>query len=213
MKNFNILIGAGGHAKVILDILSSKQIKIDLIVAPKIDKSYEPFKKIEHHENDDKVLDYQATEVSLINGLGFIPGDNKRKYIYEKFTDIGYKFLTIISNDAIISETATICNGVQIFPGSIINANSYVGSNSIINSGSIIGHDSKMGDNSHIAPGATIAGNVVCEDDVFIGAGATIINDLLIGRGSLIGAGSMVNKNILSESKVFAAKPLVTEKS
>ena len=138
------LIGAGGHAKTIMDIMNSQGIQVDAIVSKKSDSSYDFLKNIMNMD-DDKVFNYSPNEVFLANGIGSVPGNSARASIFKKFRDQSYEFLSIKSEASIVSNLCKIGMGVQVMPGAIVNTGAIIGENTIINSGAIIEHDCVIG--------------------------------------------------------------------
>ena len=198
------LIGSGGHAKVLIDILSNQGIKIDAVVSPELDLSNKIFKNI-MHLTDDKVFNYSSDEIILLNGIGSIPGNPLRNLMFKKFRDHSYEFLTIKAKTSIVSNSCNLGRGVQIMPGAIINADVTIGENTIINSGVIIEHDCIIGNNNHIAPGAVICGQTRTEKNVHIGTGASVIQTVTIGENSVVGAGSSITKDVEKNTKCIPA--------
>ncbi|WP_277602265.1 acetyltransferase [Macrococcus armenti] len=191
-----VIIGNGGHAKVILDIINRKK---DLILYAILDDSI-----IDKFEKDDIIYDSlsklkEYLHAKLIIGIG----NNKvREKIVKKFNLDNHNFLTIIDESAIISQSAKIDVGTVVMPNAIINSNAIIGKHSIINSGAIVEHDNKLGDYTHISPGATLSGTVTVGNFTHIGSGSVVIPNIQIGENCIIGAGSVIIKDI--ESNVTA---------
>ena len=200
------LIGGGGHAKVLSEILNAQSISIYTIISPDIDKSFHLFKDIQHVESDEELLKFDTAEVCLVNAVGSLPGDKLRTNIFQKFSIAGYSFLSVISERSSLSSSVFFGEGVQIMPGVIVNANVRVGNNSIINSGSILEHDCQIGENVHVAPGVTLCGGVMCGDNVHIGTGANVIQGVTIGCGAQVGAGVTLTTDLSPGEKVYVAK-------
>jgi sugar O-acyltransferase (sialic acid O-acetyltransferase NeuD family) len=205
-----LIIGGGGHAKVLLEILQQLNCDVHSVVAPHIDKKSGLFKDLKHHVSDDEVLNYSTDQVVLVNGIGSLPGNTARKSIFKKFSNIGYEFLTVVSDSAIVSSSVTLGMGVQILPGAIINSDTNIGDNSIINSGAIIEHDCNLGHNNHIAPGAVLSGGVVSGNFVHISTGAMIIQGINIGERAMVGAGATVFKDLGNNENLYVAKPFAS---
>lgn len=207
-----LLIGGGGHAKVLLSILSAQGIKVHAIISPEIDKSFSLFKNVTHLKHDYEILNYSTNEVVLVNGVGSLPYNSLRASIFEEFCRHSYKFMTVKSEHAIVSDFCDLGIGVQIMPGAIINADTIIGDNTIINSGAIIEHDCKVGKNNHIAPGAILCGQSTTEADVHIGTGAVLIQGVTIRRNSVVAAGASVvrdvEKNMLCKPSSVSTTPL-----
>tara|TARA_Y100001935_G_C17286910_1_gene500904 strand:- start:825 stop:1505 length:681 start_codon:yes stop_codon:yes gene_type:complete len=111
--------------------------------------------------------------------------------------------LKIISNKSFVYDKKKLGEGVQVFPGSILNENSSIGDYSILNTSSLVEHDCEIGSGVHIMPGAVIGGNVKLEDFVTVGMNATILPNIVVEKGAYIGAGAVVTKNIKKNQLVF----------
>lgn len=189
-----VVIGAGGHSKVIADIIEEQRMyKIIGILDDKFTNEewieevfYGPISALnrffEEREN-----------VKLFIGIG---DNHVRKKIVHSFQLNVQCFATLIHPSAIISSRALIKNGTAIMPNCIIHADAVIGSHSIINSASIIEHDSVIGDFAHISPNATLTGGVKIGEGTQVGASATVIPNIQIGNWSIIGAGSVVIHSI-----------------
>lgn len=204
-----LVIGAGGHAAVVVDILRQLNCNILALVATEQPGNHAIFANIPWYSSDDAVLSFDKDSILLVNGIGSLPGNNVRSKIHQKFKLLGYQFMTVISPNAIVSEYANFAEGVQIMPGSIVNVNANIGEGTILNSGSIIEHDCLIGQHNHIAPGAVLSGGVKTGDFVHISTGARVIHGIQIGEQTLVGAGATVTKNIESNKTLYVAKPFL----
>ncbi|TXC92369.1 acetyltransferase [Metabacillus litoralis] len=189
-----VLIGQGGHSKVIKDIiLSYKENK----VIGYLDDKYKDY----HYENDQFSGPISSAQniISRIDNVKFIIGigDNKiRKSIFEQLDLSSDYYATLIHKSAIVSPSATIESGTVIMARAVINANSLIGKQSIINTGAIVEHDNEISDFVHISPNATLTGSVTINEGAHIGAGASVIPLVSIGEWSVIGAGAAVIDDI-----------------
>jgi sugar O-acyltransferase (sialic acid O-acetyltransferase NeuD family) len=204
-----LVLGAGGHAAVVVDILRKLNVNIIGLVAKGLPESNGVFDGLRCYLSDEDVLDFHYDDIVLVNAIGSLPGQDLRFKIHDKFKKLGYHFASLVSPNAIVSDYATLSEGVQVMPGAIINANSHIGEGSIINSGSIIEHDCVIGRHNHVAPGVSISGGVVTGDNVYIGTGASVIQGIHIGECSLVSAGVTVTKNLESNSALYVAKPFL----
>ncbi|RXJ72807.1 shikimate dehydrogenase [Veronia nyctiphanis] len=191
-----VIIGGGGHASVLVDILRQQNRDILAVISPDPIDSRSVFNGILHLLSDDDIHQFETNAVRLINGIGMLPGNTIRKHVANKFEAMGYRFDSVIASSAIVSPFAQLADGVQLFPGSIVQAGSQLGTHSIVNSAALIEHDCVLGNFNHVAPRATLCGQVECHDSVFIGAGATVIQSISIGTGAIIGAGAAVTKDL-----------------
>lgn len=187
-----ILLGAGGHAKVLLDILWEQGAEI-LGIAEKdgVDRPME-LCGVPVIGNDSDVLGYSPEEIDLVNGIGSIGSTALRQKVYEKFKVQGYNFRQVIHSNAIVSRKAELDEGVQVMAGAVVNIGARIGENSIINTNASVDHDCFIGAHTHIAPGATLSGSVTVGNGSHIGTRATIVQSVCIGEGVVVGAGAVV---------------------
>jgi len=205
-----LILGGGGHAGVLVDILRQQNREILGVVSPEKPYNCKIFESIPHYDCDEDVLRFDKREVRLVNGIGSLPKKNLRTKMYQRFIAIGYKFETVVESTAIVSTYAELNKGVQVMAGAIIQTGATIGANSIINSGAIVEHDCNIGMYNHIAPGATLSGQVQTADNVHVGTGASVIQAVFIGNNSIIGAGSTITKNISDNIVCFPAS--ITQK-
>lgn len=203
------MIGGGGHAAILADILIGQGRKIIAILSPDDISQREVFSGIPRLEKDEDILTFSIKDILLINGIGMMPKSKLKRTINEYFLSLGYQYGTVVADSAIISPYVTIGEGVQILPMAIINTNSTIGSHTIINSGALIEHDCIVGSYNHIAPRSVLCGNVSTGDDVFIGASSTIIQNIEIPTASIIGAGSTITGPLEQRSIVFPSKSII----
>ena len=132
-----IIIGTGGHSKVVLDVLLKRGLKVLGFVS--LDKKAGSFFCDYKILGGDNVIDsYKSSEISLVNGVGVIAKDKRRWSISKEFRAKGFSVLSIIDPSAIIASDVTLDEGVHIMAGVIIQSGTSVGSDTIINSGGII---------------------------------------------------------------------------
>lgn len=191
-----IVLGAGGHARVVLSALFSMGIKV-LGCVEKDDKRIG--EKVHLGANiigsEAKVLEYSPKEIFLVNGLGSVGVGNARRDCFVRFIDLGYSFCKVIHSKAIVESDVVLGEGCQIAAGVVVQTGTTIGRNVILNTGSLIDHDCEIGDHCHIAPGCVISGGVVIGMNTHVGVGASIIQGVQIGRGCLLGAGAVVTKS------------------
>ncbi len=191
-----VLIGGGGHCKVVISILKKlDNFEIAGIVDNCKSDSFISGIKTIGTDNDLRDIYKSGIHNSLIT-VGSIKDNTKRYRLFNMARKIGYGFPIIISSEAIVDKSVKIDEGTVVMPGSIINIDSSIGKNCIINTGAIIEHDCKIGNHCHIAPGVHISGAANIGELNFIGIGATIIQGIKICNNVTIGAGSVVIKDL-----------------
>jgi len=198
MKNI-IIIGGGGHAKVIISMIKKIQT-LNLLGYTDLNNNGDIL-GVKYLGSDDIIETYD-TNIKLVLGIGQIKNVVQRKRIVKTFLKKGYDFEYIISPDAIINEDVIIQPGSVIMDNAVIQSGTKIGQYCIINTNASIDHDCIINDFTHIAPGTTVCGSVAIGKECLIGAGSTIINNMTIGDHCIIGAGSTVIKSI-GDHRVF----------
>jgi sugar O-acyltransferase (sialic acid O-acetyltransferase NeuD family) len=197
-----ILLGAGGHAKVLIEILKFNQAPILGLT----DSSYKQGEKvlgIEVLGGDEIIYDYPPKEILLINGIGGLPERSLRWKLAEQFKERGYRFATIVDPSAVIASDVELADGVQVMAGVVLQPNVKVGMDSIINTSAVIEHDCNIGDSCHIAPSCTLSGGVNVGNKTHVGVGTNIIQGINIGVNSVVGAGSIVLHDVADNVKLI----------
>lgn len=193
-----IIIGGGGHAKVVMDIIQ-KMGTCELV----------GFTDNEEHQEmcgvpylgDDSVLPSLLDKGVTRFCVGV--GDNRiRKKLFYKLLSIGFTPTNVISPNAYISPYAKLGQGIVIMPGAVVNSHSVIGDNVIINTLSGVDHDCRVSSHAHIAPGVSLTGNVTVGEGAFLGTGSKVIPGVNIGEWSTIGAGAVVLSDISPETTV-----------
>mgnify|MGYP003114225940 CR=1 FL=1 len=205
-----VIIGAGGHASVLAEILLTEERKIIAVVSPDIIADGSPLIGMNRLTTDEALLTaYSPDQVELVNGMGAIPGNDLHFRLFNYFSEYGYRFVSVISSNATISKYAKLADGVQIMTGAIVQTNASIGMNCIINSGAIIEHDCCIGAHNHIAPSATLSGGVITESQVHVGTGANIIQGIKIGEQAVVGAGCTVVRDVPIKQVIVPARSRV----
>ncbi|HPT67980.1 MAG TPA: acetyltransferase [Bacillota bacterium] len=208
-----VLIGGGGHCKVIIDLL--KEINGYQIVG--ITEKNSAKKQVLGIPvlGDDLILEelYNKGVNYAFITLGVIDNLLQRKVLFEKVKALGFQFPVLIHPAATVAQSAHIGAGTCLLAGAVVNAAAKIGENVIVNTGAIIEHDCIVGSNVQIAPGAILAGQVEVKDNSFIGMGCKIIQGVVIGENSIIGAGSVVTKSIPANSVAYGVPAVIKRKN
>jgi UDP-perosamine 4-acetyltransferase len=197
-----IILGAGGHAKVLADALKLSGREILGFVTPDTDVGMNYCgKKV---LGDDSIIEqYSADEIELVNGIGALPTKNLRWLLADKMRKQGYKFAIVIHPDAIITADVDLLEGTQIMAGVVIQSGTKIGQDTIINTGALIDHDCQIGNQCHIAPGVIFSGGINIGSNTHLGTGAIVIQNISIGENCVISAGSIVYKDISDGAKII----------
>jgi sugar O-acyltransferase (sialic acid O-acetyltransferase NeuD family) len=200
-----VVIGGGGHAKVLISVL--KRSGHD--VAGYTDREDRGLILGVPYLGDDRVLDRfvkQHPGCGAIIGMGKTDASDLRLRLQDEVGALGFGFPAIYSPRAVVNEAVTLGAGTAVFDGVVVNSGTTVGRACILNTSSIVEHDCRIGDNVHIAPGATLSGGVSIGDHCMVGVGASIVQAVSVCMGCLIGAGSTVVED-LTERGTYAGNP------
>lgn len=198
-----ILIGAGGHAKSVIDSIE-KCNQYHILGFTDI-ACVDEYRGYPYLGNDNILESYFKIGIKYaFISMGFLGEiSNKRNLLYKKVKNLGYKLPIIIDPSAVVASDAEIGEGTFIGKGCIVNSAVRVGKMCIINTGAIVEHDNQIGNYSHISVNTTLCGNVTVGENTFIGANATIIQGKKIDSGSIVGAGSIVLRDTSQNEKVY----------
>tara|TARA_B100000767_G_C19749069_1_gene529898 strand:- start:382 stop:1023 length:642 start_codon:yes stop_codon:yes gene_type:complete len=208
MSDGVLIIGAGGHASVLLDILIEQEINILGYISPLPANNKNLFSGYKWFKNNSDILQFDNAKIELVNGIGSLPRKYLRSDIYGQYKKLGYSFATIVSKKACVSSYAFLEEGVQIMHGVVVQAGTNIGYNSIVNTGSTVDHDCSIGSNNHIAPGVTISGEVTSKENVHFGTGSSVIQSIRINENVVVGAGATIVKDVEKHTICYPAYSL-----
>jgi len=187
-----LIIGAGGHGKVVLDIL----------------RSAEHYRPVGFIDADPKLTGTIVCGMPVLGAIHLLNrliaqhhigaaiiaiGDNRARASYARAVDEArIPLINAIHKSAVVSTTAKLGRNVVVAANAVICTEAKVGDFSIVNTSATVDHECELGTAVHICPGAHLAGRVRVDADAFIGMGANIIQCLKIGSGAVIGAGAVV---------------------
>jgi sugar O-acyltransferase (sialic acid O-acetyltransferase NeuD family) len=192
MKREVLIYGAGGHAKVVIDIVEHQGLYeiIGLIDdAPQCHgQEFFGYRVLGGQE----ILS-QHRHCSILIAIG----DNAtREKLQEVVKALGYELATAVHPSACLGREVSIGPGTVIMAQAAINAGTVIGEGVIVNTGATIDHDCWISDFAHISPGVHLGGNVAVGRLTQIGIGACAIPGVRIGERSIVGAGAAVVTDI-----------------
>jgi sugar O-acyltransferase (sialic acid O-acetyltransferase NeuD family) len=183
-----ILIGAGGHSKVVVDALASRGVRVTAYVA------LQPSTWIE--QNGISRMDEQQLETLLPQSpqlvMGFVglgvEALQRRSILMRQYEEKGGRFPPVIHASAIVSHKVRLDAGVQVLVGAVVNADAILEKGAVINTAAVVEHDAVIGAGSHIGPRAVVLGGAKLGRECFIGSNAVIIQQTVVASGSFIKA-------------------------
>lgn len=199
-----LIIGAGGHAAVLAEIMKLSKRPVVGVVALQ-EQQIVGYNEYPYLGDDAAIEQFDPATVQLVNAVGAtsVESNQHREALFKKYKQKGFTFATLIHPSAVIASTASLGEGVQIMAGVVIQPNVIVGNNTMINTRASIDHDCQIGESVHIAPGAILSGGIVLGHRSHIGVGATLIHGLTIGDEVMVCAGATIIKKIPSQQKVM----------
>ncbi|MGE0642672.1 MAG: acetyltransferase [Nitrospira sp.] len=190
-----VVIGGGGHAKVVICILRKLGYVIDWYTDNHDRGTILGVPRLGGDSSLSGLIERNQCSAAVV-GIGKIDTSDTRLSLQRRYTKLGFAFPVICSPHAVVNEGVTIRAGAVVLDGAIVNSGTTIGEACILNTGSIVEHDCEIGSNVHIASGVTLSGGVSIGDNCTIGTGASIIQSIKVCEGCLIGAGSTVVEDI-----------------
>lgn len=186
-----IILGAGGHARVMAEALNLCDLALLGHLAPSQGQGVGPYL------GPDRALKDEAHSTTrVLIGLGFVNTDSmiRRKQVLHSIAP--NRLATLVHPLAIVSPSAKIAAGAFIAAGAIIGTGAQIGLGAIVNTGAIVDHDCVICTNTHVATGVRLAGGVTVMDDCLIGTGAVVRQGITIGMGAIVAAGAVVVRDV-----------------
>ena len=189
-----VIIGAGGHGRVVADIARACGYK-EIIF---LDDAYSTL-------TEGKVSDFEKykEEASFVVAIG---NSKIREKIQNQLLDYGCQIATLKHPSAVIGSNVLFGIGTVVMPGVVINNGSRIGDGVILNTACSVDHDNVIGDYCHVSVGAHLAGTVKVEEHTWVGAGAVVSNNLNVCKECMIGVGAVVVEDI-EESGTYVGVP------
>lgn len=190
-----ILIGAGGHAHVCIDVIEQHgQFRIAGLVG-KPEEIHTRHLGYSVIATDNDLLQLSKEYQYALIAVGQIGSPDSRIRLYQQAIELTFQLPVIIAPSAHVSRHATIGAGSIVMHGAVVNAGAQVGINCIINTCALIEHDATVEDHCHLSTGAIINGGVRIGAGSFVGSGSIIKEGVTLGKGCVVGMGLSVRHN------------------
>jgi UDP-perosamine 4-acetyltransferase len=188
-----VLLGAGGHASVVLALLHELQCEVLGVSDPSLLAQCVPeWQGLPVFDDATVLAQHSPTNVFLANGVGFVQTPEPRQGVFDTYAGLGYVFPALVHPFTWVAKDALVGEGVQIMAGAVVQAGTQLGANTLVNTGARIDHGCQIGPHCHMACGAILCGTVHLGTHTFIGAGAVVIQGISLGDHCTVGAGSVV---------------------
>ena len=197
-----ILLGGGGHGRVLIDLLQLASRAILGICDPRLARGAVGPMGVAVLGGDDTAMEYSPDAIELVNGIGSTTTLAARDAVYRRFSEARFRFAILQHPSAVVAREVRLCEGVQIMAGSVVQCGAAIGANSIVNTRASVDHDCRIGESVHIAPGATLSGSVLIGDRTHVGTGAIIVQGVTVGADCLISAGAVVTRDVAQGTRL-----------
>jgi sugar O-acyltransferase (sialic acid O-acetyltransferase NeuD family) len=201
-----VLVGGGGHAKVVISILQKLRSRSILGYTDMKDNGSILGVSFLGSDSELDKLVREHNGLNAVIALGQVGLGKQRYELWDRLHSPAISFPWIVSPGAIINEGVSWGEGAMVMDGAVINAGAAVGRGAIVNTNSTIEHDVTLEDWVHVAPGATVCGGVTVGRFSMIGAGAAVIQGIKIAPECIVGAGATVVRDI-TERGVYIGSP------
>lgn len=188
-----VIVGAGGHAKVIIDILQEND-EFALVGCTTPEKGQSTILGLPVLGTDEVLPELFHSGVKL--AFVALGGNRARLSLSEQLMNMGFGLINVISRRATVSRYVRLGAGIAVMPGAVVNVDTEIGNGAIINTGATVDHDCHIGRCAHIAPGTNLAGKVTIGEGAFVGVGSRVIPGCTVGPWSVVGAGAVVVRDL-----------------
>lgn len=197
-----IILGCGGHGRVVLDILvqAGRYAPVGFVDSNRelTGRRIDGLPVLGHPDDLPDLRETLGVDCAIV-----AVGDNgARRQLSDRLENLGFELVNAIHPSANLARNVNVGRNVVVAAGALVGAHCQIGDSVILNTGCIVDHESLIGTATHVCPGARIAGRVIVESGAFVGIGATIIQSLRIGYEAVVGAGAVVIRNVAPMSTV-----------
>jgi sugar O-acyltransferase (sialic acid O-acetyltransferase NeuD family) len=190
------VVGAGGHAKVVIDIIEKARAhEIVFLVDDDLSLKGRDVYGYPVMGAKDYLLT-QGAAASFHKAIVAIGDNRKRTHMAQWLLEQGFQLTTAVHPSAQIARGVTLGTNTVVMAGVVLNSDARIGQSVIINTAASVDHDCVIAIGTHIAPGCHLCGSVSVGAHTLVGAGSTLVRGVSIGAHSIIGAGSVVVSDI-----------------
>lgn len=183
-----LVVGGGGHAKVVIATLQAVGHPVAGVVDDDPSLHGHSLLGAPVLGGSERLADHRGPAVFAI-------GSNRiRKNLAEAWDAV--EWLTLVHPRATVHESVVLEEGAVVFAGAIAQPGTVIGRHAILNTGATVDHDACIGDFAHIAPGVHLSGNVTVGEGGFVGVGASAVQGVMIGAWGTVGAGAVVVRDL-----------------
>jgi len=207
-------LGAGGHAKVMIDaLLLCPGIEVVGLLDADPTSHGTRVLGVEVLGGDDLLARFASDGFHFFIGVGGAAGTTLRRSLYEKAIGLGMEPLGFVHPAATIAESAELGGGVDVLAGVVVGADAVLKENVLVNTHAVVEHDAVVGDHVHVAVSAAVLGGATIGAGAFIGSGAVIREGIRIGEAAVVAAGAVAARDVPDGVVVMGIPAKITGKA
>ncbi len=207
-----VIVGAGGHGRVVLDALrqAGKHTPVGFIDADTSRAGASvgglPVLGAINLLGKLRKQDIRGAIVAI--------GDNRVRQSYaEEVAQAGLELINVVHPAATVSPSVKLGKNILLAAGAVLSPEVQVEDGVIVNTGAIVDHECRLGAGSHVCPGVVLAGRVTVGEGALVGLGARVLPCLTIGARAVVGAGAVVLEDVAAGTTVAGVPARVIRKS
>lgn len=205
-----VVVGAGGHAKVVAEALVASGVEVRGFVDPSMPAGT-PVVHGSVLGDDAWLAALPATERTVAVGVGATSSVAARRRIVESLESAGATVVGCRHPSSIVAASASVDPTAQILALSIVNPSATVGAHTVVYSAAVVEHDCTVGDFAYLSPRAVLCGGARVGDGAFVGAAATVLPGVSIGDGATVAAGAVVTDDVAPGATVVGVPARVVD--
>jgi len=202
-----VILGAGGHARVVADICRSIGREVAGFLTPDVEPGTS-IGALAVLGSDERLRDADFVAAHEF-GLGI--GDSPlRCELGRRVLDAGGALPALVHERSVVASDVDLGRGSVLMAGTVVNTGAELGAFVVVNTGATVDHDCHLGEGTHVGPGVHLAGAVRSGRIVQIGIGASVVQGIALGDRAIVGAGATVIRDVESDTTVVGcpARPL-----
>ena len=203
-KSRLVVLGTGGHAKVVLEILESIGVHEIVGVCSGDPEAPDRVAGYPFLGDFDILPELRRTGVEhAAIGIGGWTDNDFRRQVFSDVKAMGFRPVTAVHPTAVVARNVEIGEGSIVGSGAVVMTEAVIGRDTIVSSGSLVGHETTIRDHVLISGGVKVGANVDIEDGAVIAFGATVVSRLTVGENALVAAGAVVVRDVPARLRVF----------